>query len=50
MKYSKEVVEARKVYDSLVIEQREAKKELEQSRPRSGQSWTVSLRRTSLRI
>ena len=29
MKYSKEVTEARKVYDSLVIEQREAKKELE---------------------
>ena len=29
MKYSKEVTEARKVYDSLVIEQREAHKELE---------------------
>jgi len=29
MKYSKEVVEARKVYDSLVIEQREGKKQLE---------------------
>jgi ABC-type transport system involved in cytochrome bd biosynthesis fused ATPase/permease subunit len=29
MKYTKEVTEARKVYDSLVIEQREAKKELE---------------------
>ena len=29
MKYTKEVTEARKVYDSLVIEQREAKKQLE---------------------
>jgi chromosome segregation ATPase len=29
MKYSKEVTEARKVYDSLVIEQREAKKEID---------------------
>ena len=29
MKYSKEVVEARKVFDDLVIEQREGKKQLE---------------------
>ena len=29
MKYSKEVIEARKAHDGLVIEEREAKKELE---------------------